>query len=158
MGQAAMILGFTAPLWDNNGRTEHTEKDWKDLSQEQYAAAKTLGYTEQLWCDDDSDSESVSVSEYSSEEDGANIFTNNNNWDQKDWVDLPPNVQSAAATLGFTSALWDADQHTPTNIAKDWNELTATETQAATTLGYTEQTWCQDDSQDSSSSSSSSDE
>merc|ERR1712238_416103 len=152
--QAAMILGFTAPLWDNNGRTEHTEKDWKDLSQEQYAAAKTLGYTEQLWCDDDSDSASVSVSESSSEEDGANIFTNNNNnWDQKDWIDFPPNVQSAAATLWFTSTLWDADQHTPTNIAKDWNELTATETQAATTLGYTEQTWCQDDSQDSSSSS-----
>jgi len=48
---AAIILGYTQVLWDNDQHTSTTVKDWMELTQEEKQAATTLGYyNEQTWC------------------------------------------------------------------------------------------------------------
>lgn len=71
-------------------------------------------------------------------------------WDDNDWEELPPHVQSAALVLGYTKQLWDSDTE-PSATSKDWKQLAQGEKEAARILGYNRKTW--DDESSSSSSS-----
>eukprot|EP00588_Corethron_pennatum_P009292 CAMPEP_0194274718 /NCGR_PEP_ID=MMETSP0169-20130528/7732_1 /TAXON_ID=218684 /ORGANISM="Corethron pennatum, Strain L29A3" /LENGTH=72 /DNA_ID=CAMNT_0039017989 /DNA_START=90 /DNA_END=308 /DNA_ORIENTATION=- len=66
-------------------------------------------------------------------------------YDDDDWDELPPNVQAAAAVLGYTKAMWDGDKH-PASEDKDHADLSQAEKDAAKTLGYTAETWDADSS------------
>ena len=55
---AAVILGYTKELWDDDQDGPHDDKDWKDLTSEQQQAAIVLGYDEEKWDGDDSSSSS----------------------------------------------------------------------------------------------------
>eukprot|EP00747_Dinoflagellata_sp_TGD_P218338 gnl/TRDRNA2_/TRDRNA2_90611_c0_seq1.p1 gnl/TRDRNA2_/TRDRNA2_90611_c0~~gnl/TRDRNA2_/TRDRNA2_90611_c0_seq1.p1 ORF type:complete len:295 (-),score=38.43 gnl/TRDRNA2_/TRDRNA2_90611_c0_seq1:118-1002(-) len=73
---------------ESSSSDEHeglVDADWSELTKEQCAAAKVLGYTQQAWDND----EQVPV-------------------DAKDWVELTPAEQKAAKVLGYTQDLWDA--------------------------------------------------
>ena len=67
-----------------------------------------------------------------------------------DWVELPTEVQKAAATLGYDNEAWDNDKE-PKICDKYWGELKDNEKAAAAVLGYDEKAW---DAEDDSSSSS----
>ncbi|KAL9186581.1 hypothetical protein ACHAXT_005819 [Thalassiosira profunda] len=78
-------------------------------------------------------------------------------YEDKYWDELPPPLQKAAATLGFTQKLWDADGETVTcNL--EWHDLTHEQQKAARLLGYTPREWALDEGDDSSTSSSESEE
>ena len=49
---AAMILGYTKSLWDNDKEPDTCDKHWKKLTPEEQEAAKTLGFNEQSWDED----------------------------------------------------------------------------------------------------------
>jgi len=58
---AAITLGYTQAIWDNDGSPPTEDKDWNELSSTERAAAKTLGYTANKWNgEDDSESEASS--------------------------------------------------------------------------------------------------
>jgi len=57
-----------------------------------------------------------------------------------DWDDLPPEVQKAASTLGYTKILWESNRE-PGSTAKSWNDLTETQRTAAGVLGYNKKKW-----------------
>lgn len=52
---AAVILGYTEALWDNDGSAPSEEKDWDELSPREQSAAQTLGYTMKKWNGEDDD-------------------------------------------------------------------------------------------------------
>ena len=60
------------------------------------------------------------------------------------WDDLPQKVKEAAAALGYTSHLWDEDEHPP-SAEKDWADLNAEERKAAKRLGYDQDKWDRDE-------------
>jgi len=58
---AAITLGYTQAIWNNDGSPPTEDKDWNELSSTERAAAKTLGYTANKWNgEDDSESEASS--------------------------------------------------------------------------------------------------
>lgn len=58
-------------------------------------------------------------------------------YDDYDWAELEPSVQAAASKLGFTPAMWDADEE-PDACDEYWKDQKA----AVATLGYTEGCCC----------------
>jgi len=56
--EAAIVLGYTEKLWDNDETAPSDDKYWDELSPEERQAATLLGYDRQKW-DKDSDSSSV---------------------------------------------------------------------------------------------------
>merc|ERR1712238_258421 len=117
--------GFTAQKWDNDMPVLGMNQEWEELSEDLQAAAVTLGYDQQTWCDGEDT--------YIQEE--AVQFIN------YDWEELPQNVKDAAHILGFDHEVWDNDGKTP-HTGKDWHELSTAQQNAAATLGYTKQIWC----------------
>jgi len=69
--------------------------------------------------------------------------TSPDDYDDDDWDELPPHIQTAANVLGYTAEMWDHDK-SPDNL-KDWKDLTPAERDAATLLGYNATTWDDDD-------------
>lgn len=57
------------------------------------------------------------------------------------WKDLPPSIQQAATTLGYTQQLWDEFSQQLDVFDKPWQQLTVDQRNAAETLGYNEITW-----------------
>ena len=53
---------------------------------------------------------------------------------------LPPEVQAAAAKLGFNKSLWDADKE-PKECDVYWRKLSEEQKEAARVLGYDEKSW-----------------
>ena len=46
---AAITLGYTQEIWENDEEPPTDEHDWDELTSEQQEAAKLLGYTEEKW-------------------------------------------------------------------------------------------------------------
>ena len=85
-----------------------------------------------------------------------NCTREENDWDEKDWNDLPENIQKAAGVLGYDQKTWDDDDDIETpHTEKDWQDLSDELQTAAKTLGYTKERWMEDHDASSSSSSSS---
>eukprot|EP00985_Skeletonema_marinoi_P021261 scaffold12950_cov169-Skeletonema_marinoi.AAC.7 len=61
-------------------------------------------------------------------------------YDDKDWAELPAEVQQAAAALGYNKSLWDKDDE-PDACDEYWKDLTPAQQQAATVLGYNKKSW-----------------
>eukprot|EP00814_Leptocylindrus_danicus_P012197 CAMPEP_0116024128 /NCGR_PEP_ID=MMETSP0321-20121206/12104_1 /TAXON_ID=163516 /ORGANISM="Leptocylindrus danicus var. danicus, Strain B650" /LENGTH=68 /DNA_ID=CAMNT_0003495743 /DNA_START=58 /DNA_END=264 /DNA_ORIENTATION=+ len=57
-----------------------------------------------------------------------------------DWVELPTEVQKAAATLGYDNEAWDNDKE-PKICDQYWKDLSNDQQAAAAMLGYNESTW-----------------
>lgn len=86
--------------------------DWKELSEEQLEAAKSLGYTQEVW-------------------DGNGTIPLEN----KGWQELSADEQAAAKTLGYDQQSWN---HGSGNVDDlDWDELNDEQLKAAKKLGYT---------------------
>jgi hypothetical protein len=47
--KAAIVLGYTEQMWDNDKPAPCDDKDWEELSEVEKAAAKLLGYNEKKW-------------------------------------------------------------------------------------------------------------
>ena len=50
---AAIFIGYTEEIWDADGDSALDDIDWKDLTDEQRAAAEKLGYDEESWNNDE---------------------------------------------------------------------------------------------------------
>eukprot|EP00585_Thalassiosira_rotula_P010869 CAMPEP_0196141652 /NCGR_PEP_ID=MMETSP0910-20130528/10117_1 /TAXON_ID=49265 /ORGANISM="Thalassiosira rotula, Strain GSO102" /LENGTH=74 /DNA_ID=CAMNT_0041402833 /DNA_START=116 /DNA_END=340 /DNA_ORIENTATION=+ len=66
--------------------TKYEDDDWKELSKEVQAAAKTLGYTQKMW---DTDKEPKLCDKY--------------------WKELSDEQKKAATVLGYNEESWNAD-------------------------------------------------
>eukprot|EP00558_Chaetoceros_sp_UNC1202_P003408 CAMPEP_0197246526 /NCGR_PEP_ID=MMETSP1429-20130617/15270_1 /TAXON_ID=49237 /ORGANISM="Chaetoceros sp., Strain UNC1202" /LENGTH=70 /DNA_ID=CAMNT_0042707201 /DNA_START=78 /DNA_END=290 /DNA_ORIENTATION=+ len=66
---------------------KYDDYDWDELPADAKKAAKTLGYTKDLW-DNDGTPEDI---------------------DDADWKELNKKQQDAATVLGYTKAAWDAE-------------------------------------------------
>ena len=93
--------------------------DWKEISDAVIASHDHGSHN-------DDDSESME-----SEEDPYDDF---------DWIDLPSRVQQAAKVLGYDERLWNNDL--PSRLdSSDWDELTLEQQGAAMILNYTQTKW-----------------
>ena len=72
--------------WSDGAELAVYDREWGNLTEEQRAAAATLGYTKRKWSND------------------ADTPAND-----KDWSDLTADEQKAATTLGYTQSRWDSD-------------------------------------------------
>ncbi|KAG7368668.1 MATE efflux family protein [Nitzschia inconspicua] len=136
----------------------YDEFDWDDLPSNIQEAAATLGYTEELWNNDQEPNTSDKEWDLLTEEEkkaAAVLGFNRKKWDMDsstgsdsggegyddmDWSDLPQNVKKAAQTLGYTESMWNNDQDCPLEDKK-WRELTSEQKNAAKILGYNRRLW-----------------
>lgn len=148
------MLGFNRKKWDSNdsttsdsGNDNYNNISWKELPKKVQKAARTLGYTETMWNnDEDSPLDDKGWSELTSEERKAAklIGYDQRRWDEGsdavpsydhlDWADLPNAVKAAAKHLKFSQSIWDNDEKSPLDD-KDWDELTHKQQEAAKVLG-----------------------
>jgi len=124
--EAAVRLGYTKTMWDEDQEPESSNKDWEQLDLEEQEAAKVLGYDETDW--NSEDTEMVPK-----------------DYDSFSWKELPMRIQEAYGILGYDEDLWDRDK-SPATVDKAWDELRRKEQRAAKLIGYTEKTWNEDDS------------
>jgi hypothetical protein len=127
--QAAELLGWTRSSWNANDPVPAEEKAWKDLTEVEKDACKSLGWSEHMWDAHAQDESVASVSTAPSRTYGGKLFD-----------DLPPFVKEAAATLGYTSSTWNNDGSIAVED-KDWDQLNPSQQSAASVLGFSEQTW-----------------
>ena len=85
--------------------------DWKELSEEQQEAAKSLGYTQEIW-------------------DGSGTIP----VEDKDWQELSADEQAAAEKLGYDQKSWNSSDKAED---LDWDDLNDEQLKAAKKLGYT---------------------
>lgn len=85
--------------------------DWKELSEEQLEAAKSLGYTQEIW-------------------DGNGTIPLEN----KGWQELSADEQAAAKKLGYDQKSWNGSGNVDD---LDWDDLNDEQLKAAKKLGYT---------------------
>jgi hypothetical protein len=127
--KAAEFLGWTRSSWNANNAVPVEEKPWKDLTDDEKAACKALGWSQSIW-DDYTGDGSVSVSTTGpSQTYGGCLFD-----------DLPQVAKDAVTTLGYTASTWNNDGSVPVE-EKDWGQLNGAEQQAAFVLGFSERTW-----------------
>jgi len=50
---AAVVLGYSRRIWDNDGTPASDDKDWSELTREEKSAAKIMGYTKHFWDQDE---------------------------------------------------------------------------------------------------------
>mmetsp|Transcript_13647 Transcript_13647/g.29657 ORF Transcript_13647/g.29657 Transcript_13647/m.29657 type:complete len:205 (+) Transcript_13647:74-688(+) len=111
--KALETLGWTQTKWDTEKWCDIEDYWYEDLSTEQKAAAKELGWDASTWdeqCDD------------------------------KDWKDLTATQQKAAKTAGFTQQMWDDDEW-PEVEHKDWEDIGGDTKKALMVLGYNQWDW-----------------
>ncbi|KAG7368666.1 Mu-like prophage I protein [Nitzschia inconspicua] len=136
----------------------YDEFDWDDLPSNIQEAAATLGYTEELWNNDQEPNTSDKEWDMLTDEEkkaAAVLGFNRKKWDMDsstgsetggkgyddmDWSDLPQNVKKAAQTMGYTESMWNNDQDCPLEDKK-WRELTSEQKNAAKILGYNRRLW-----------------
>lgn len=70
---AALILGYTEAIWDNDGSAPSEEKDWDELSPREQSAAQTLGYTMKKWNGEDDDGSNESYHTPKTSEAGSEL-------------------------------------------------------------------------------------
>ncbi|CAJ1936692.1 unnamed protein product [Cylindrotheca closterium] len=122
--EAAIRLGYTKEMWNEDLEPESSNKDWEELDPEEQEAAKALGYDKTTW---NSEDEEKTPKDY----------------DPLSWKELPKQIQEAYGVLGYDNELWNRDRSHAT-LEKDWDELTEEEQKAATTIGYTAELWNED--------------
>ncbi|KAL3920484.1 MAG: hypothetical protein SGILL_003239 [Bacillariaceae sp.] len=123
--KAAVVLGYTQELWENDQEPDTAEKSWGNLTDDEQRAATLLGFNQRKWDADD---------------DGSTDKSSNDKFDHVDWKDLPPNIRQAAKRLKFTKSLWNNDKDSPLE-SRDWTKLTAKQQDAAKDLGYDQAQW-----------------
>jgi len=146
----------------NGGNITYDEYDWRDLPLKIQESAILLGYTDEMWDNDEEPTSSCKDwKELTTDEQGAahRLGFNRRKWDNDgsggteeelrststgyddyDWEELPFMIQQAARVLGYTSNMWDADKE-PASSKKGWTELNLEEQEAAIKLGYDERKW-----------------
>jgi hypothetical protein len=139
--QAAIDLGYTQYLWDNNLHAESDSKGWDELCLEEQEAAIVFGYNKYTWdgesAEHDGDSDSTpSVAE---------------KYYDYSFHRLPPPAVDAAEYLGYTPSTWDDDASVLAG-GKAWDELSVGQQRAAQILGYSQPIWDENSDGDSSSS------
>jgi hypothetical protein len=72
---------------------------------------------------------------------GIRAIGNVCDWDKLGWDEMSNAEKQAWEALGWSRALWDADNNEAASSAKDWDELTPREKNAAQWLGYDAQNW-----------------
>jgi len=122
--EAAIRLGYTKEMWNEDQEPESSSKYWEELDPEEQEAAKLLGYDKTTW---NSEDDEMTPKDY----------------DPLSWKELPKHIQEAYGVLGYDEDLWDRDKSHAT-LDKDWEELTEAEQKAATAIGYTAETWNED--------------
>ncbi|CAJ1948447.1 unnamed protein product [Cylindrotheca closterium] len=140
-----------------NGK-QYEKYAWKDLPPKVQEAATCLGYTEQLWNENQQDPEKDKYWEELNvhEKEAAKILGYDEvHWDFGDkqvepadyddmyWNQLPKHIRKAYRVLGYRKTGWNEDE-SPASFDKDWFELTEAEQKAATIVGYTAETWDDD--------------
>lgn len=91
--------------------TATDDLDWKELTDEQQEAAKSLGYTLEIW-------------------DGSGTIP----LEEKDWQELSADEQHAAEKLGYNRKSWNSSDKADD---LDWDDLNDEQLKAAKKLGYT---------------------
>lgn len=140
--QAAIHLGYTRYLWDNDLPVESDTKRWNELSLQQQEAAIVFGYNEYDW---DGVWNQSNDSSHSDETESVP-----QNYYDYYFHQLPPDAVDAAVYLGYSPTTWDDDGRIAAG-EKAWDELSAGEQAAARILGYSEDTWDESSDEDSSS-------
>lgn len=102
-----------------------------ELTPSQQQAATTVGLKEN-W-DKISNSSELRSSE-------TPIASEEMNYNDYDFHELPSVARKAAKVLGYTDAIWDFDGYIPIQDSC-WKELTAQQQTAARILGYSEEKW-----------------
>jgi hypothetical protein len=135
---AAMVMGYTATTWAWSGN-EIDYKTWEEMTPEEQAAGKVLGYNKKVWtqlttlwhqhAEDNPDSDSEGDLN-----DSFSCFS------AMFWSDLPEDARAAAKTLGYTETVWDEDSSIALG-AKWFSQLTSEQRRAAIVLGYDSQSW-----------------
>jgi len=134
--EAAIVLGYTAQMWDSDEEPASSKKDWDELALQEQEAARRMGFNRRKW---DNDQSGVT------DEENRSASTD---YDDYDWDELPFMIQQAARLLGYTKIMWDTDKE-PASANKDWVELSAQEQEAALKLGYDQRKWDGDDNSNS---------
>lgn len=114
--QAWGVLGWDRDKWDNGPPPPSASKSWSQLTDQERAAAISLGYkTAEAW-------------------DGDDPLPDNG------WFDESPERQAAWRVLGWGPHNWEGGPPPPTS-QMTWDQLTPEQQQAATLLGYKPETW-----------------
>lgn len=148
---AFTVLGWNETIWDagdENNNPPSEDMDWDELTPEMQDAASTIGYTKQTWdteegnIGDSLDDDTVSniANETSSTESGS-VTSDADHYEDYDWVELPPNVQEAAVTLGWSQPSWDSENGTAWSEELLWDELSLEAKEAAAIFGYDQASW-----------------
>lgn len=61
-------------------------------------------------------------------------------WEDNEWEELPPHVQTAALRLGYSREMWNNGEEPPSND-RDWDDLNPEEKEAARIIGFNKNTW-----------------
>lgn len=130
---------------------DHQHKTWEELPPEAVKAAKVLGYTQQIWDNDEWSTLSFfknPITKASVREKQASMYLGmdpmaEGRFSGIYWNDLDVTARRHAESLGWDETKWDEDwyiQDLPVN-EKYWKELSQPEKRAAEYFGYMECTW-----------------
>jgi len=135
--QAAYIeLGYEETIWTQGGSAPTEGLSWDELKWAQREAAMTIGYTQELW---DGPSEAPTSTGEASTKAPADTSLGTEYYDTY-WAELPPDIQVAFTTLGWSQELWDNSGSAVTDDMA-WADLSPEQQVAATVLGFDESSW-----------------
>lgn len=121
-------LGMTEDDWEGKGSMPSSAgKDWSQLSQNEQAAARSLGYDKIKWS-------------YASVGDARQSGNPTKYYGNFSWSGMSSILQGFWKTLGYSQSLWDSNGNA-SSTSKTWAQLSVDERTAAGDLGYDEQTW-----------------
>ena len=120
--EAAAVLGYNEPLWDDSASPELTYYFWSQLDSTQQDAATALGYDIDGWNSD-------ILALYEDEE-----------YDELFWNELAIELRQLLVILGYNQNLWDQDEETSTTYVF-WSRLSALQRSTALKLGFDAESW-----------------
>jgi len=137
--KAWAVLGWSAENWEEYDDYPETEDMvWEQLSKEERAAARAVGFNNRLW-----DASGPYSCCYYSE--GCPLPCDDTAVEDKylelSWSDLSEDEKSNWMILGWSEASWEGDADWPATEGKNSLQLTADEYAAAEALGYDWKTW-----------------
>lgn len=128
---AAATLGYNEQTWNERGSVSSDIITWDSLTSGQKEAAQWLGYNQTLWDSTHGFSNRASIN---------NVDPSNTDWGNFLWTELPTEIQTDAAKLGYNQEKWNNGERAYADNLF-WDELTSEQQQAATALGYSKATW-----------------
>eukprot|EP00585_Thalassiosira_rotula_P010783 CAMPEP_0196136300 /NCGR_PEP_ID=MMETSP0910-20130528/4651_1 /TAXON_ID=49265 /ORGANISM="Thalassiosira rotula, Strain GSO102" /LENGTH=1111 /DNA_ID=CAMNT_0041396565 /DNA_START=109 /DNA_END=3444 /DNA_ORIENTATION=+ len=152
---AYSVLGLDETKWNLALPSEAGDYYWDELPPEMREAAIFIGYNEEIWCSTTAPTSSPYVSSMNDTGVTVSIFNMPRNetetedtelsvpagfYDNYGWAELPPHIQDAATTLGYSQTIWDTGGY---SWAEDtfWDELTLEQKEAGALLGYDKYSW-----------------